>query len=147
LTQSIDENATELSKDFSEASVRERLEFLLEFSENLPELPSRYADHPDLLERVEECQSPVYLFVEVDRNVVRTFFSAPAESPTTRGFAGILSSLLDGRSVADVLSFSDDYPDTLGLAEAVSPLRLRGMRAMLFRLKRQVLEKQSDTIS
>lgn len=143
----LEEAAAELSKDFSDATVRERLEFLLEFSDNLPALPSRYAEHPDLLERVEECQSPVYLFVEVDGSIVRTFFSAPEESPTTRGFAGILSSLLDGRSIDDVLSFSDDYPDSLGLAEAVSPLRLRGMRAMLFRLKRQVLEKQSGSNS
>jgi cysteine desulfuration protein SufE len=145
LNQLLEEAAAELSKDFSDSTVRERLEFLLEFSDNLPALPSRYAEHPDLLERVEECQSPVYLFVEVDGSKVRTFFSAPEESPTTRGFAGILSSLLDGRSINEVLTFSDDYPDSLGLAEAVSPLRLRGMRAMLFRLKRQVLEKQSGS--
>ena len=143
MSQPLNDAAAELSRDFSDASVRERLEFLLEFSDNLPSLPNRYIEHPDLLERVEECQSPVYLFVELDGQIVRTFFSAPEEAPTTRGFAGILSSLLDGRSVEEVLTFSDDYPDTLGLAEAVSPLRLRGMRAMLFRLKRQVLEKQS----
>ena len=143
MTASLNDAALELSADFTGASARERLEFLLEFSDNLPALPPRYSEHPDLLERVEECQSPVYLFVELDGDTVHTFFSAPDESPTTRGFAGILNSLLDGRSASDVLGFSEDFTDTLGLAEAVSPLRLRGMRAMLFRLKRQVREKQS----
>ena len=146
MTETLDKAALALSSDFKDAGVRDRLEFLLEFSDNLPPLPPRYSEHPDLFERVEECQSPVYLFVELQGDLVRTFFTAPEEAPTTRGFAGILSSLLDGRSVDEVLTFSDDFPDTLGLAEAVSPLRLRGMRAMLFRLKRQVREKQSAAL-
>ena len=141
MTNSISSDVAELSSDFQNSTVRERLDLLLEFSENLPDLPVQYSLHPDLLERVEECQAPVYLFVEVNAGIVNTFFSAPAEAPTTRGFAGILHSLLDGRPADDVLNFSDDFPDTLGLAEAVSPLRLRGMRAMLFRVKRQASEK------
>lgn len=130
-----------LISDFNEISIKDRLSLLLEFSENLPELPSRYADHPDLLERVEECQSPVYLFVEVNDGIVSLFFTAPEEAPTTRGFASILHAALSGRSVADVLAADDDFPSKLGLAEAVSPLRMRGMRAMLGRIKRQVREK------
>jgi cysteine desulfuration protein SufE len=35
----------------------------------------------------------------------------------------------------------DDYPQTLGLTQAVSPLRIRGMSALLGRAKRQVREK------
>jgi cysteine desulfuration protein SufE len=143
VTRSLEAAVAEISSDFTQASLRDRLDFLLEFSENLPALPQRYSDHPDLLERVEECQAPVYLFIEVNGGVVNTFFSAPAEAPTTRGFAGILHSLLNDQSAEDVLGFSDDFPDTLGLAEAVSPLRLRGMRAMLFRVKRQIREKLS----
>ena len=143
MTRSLEAAVAEISSDFTQASLRDRLDFLLEFSENLPALPPRYSDHPDLLERVEECQAPVYLFIEVNAGVVNTFFSAPAEAPTTRGFAGILHSLLNDQSAEDVLGFSDDFPDTLELAEAVSPLRLRGMRAMLFRVKRQIREKLS----
>lgn len=131
-----------LIDDFTSIEVKDRLLLLLEFSENLPELPERYADHPDLLERVEECQSPIYLFVEVnEENRVGLFFSAPPEAPTTRGFAGILHEALNGHSTEEVLAVDDDFPSRLGLAEAVSPLRMRGMRAMLHRIKRQVTEK------
>ena len=136
------EIATDLIADFQAIGVKDRLNLLLEFSENLPELPPRYADHPDLLERVEECQSPIYLFVEVTDGIVHLFFTAPAEAPTTRGFASILHAVIDGLSVADVLSFDDDFPGKIGLTEAVSPLRIRGMRGMLARIKRQVSEKQ-----
>ena len=131
----------EIAEDFSSASAPEKLQLLLEFSDELPELPERYAGHDELLERVDECQSPLFLVVEVADNEERSvhlFFHAPAESPTTRGFAGILHEGLDGLSAADVLAVPDDAPYRFGLGEAVSPLRLRGMVAMLSRIKRQV---------
>jgi cysteine desulfuration protein SufE len=136
------ETAESLIEDFQAIGVKDRLNLLLEFSENLPKLPERYVDHPDLLERVEECQSPIFLFVEVSNGLVHLFFSAPPEAPTTRGFASILHSVIDGLSVTEVLDFDDDFPSKIGLTEAVSPLRIRGMRGMLARIKRQVREKQ-----
>lgn len=136
------ETVDSLSADFQALSVKDRLNLLLEFSENLPALPARYADHPDLLERVEECQSPIYLFVEVSDGIVHLFFTAPEEAPTTRGFASILHSVIDGLPVNDALAVDDDFPSKIGLAEAVSPLRMRGMRGMLARIKRQVQEKK-----
>ncbi len=136
------ETAQNLVEDFNSVTVKEKLDLLLEFSGALPTLPDRYRDHPDLLERVEECQTPIFLFVELeDQKRVRLFFKAPEEAPTTRGFASILFSVIDGLPAEQVLDFDDDFPAKLGLAEAVSPLRMRGMRGMLQRIKRQVAEK------
>lgn len=131
----------ETREDFLALGVKDRLQLLLEFSNELPELPERYLDHPDLFEKVEECQSPVYIFVEVEHDRVHLHATAPAEAPTTRGFASILVQGLDGLSVDDVLDVPADYPQSLGLAEAVSPLRVRGMTGMLGRVKRQVRER------
>ena len=47
------ETADQLIKDFEVLRDSERLDLLLEFSEGLPALPPRYAEHPELLERVE----------------------------------------------------------------------------------------------
>lgn len=132
----------EIRDDFLALEQPERLQLLLEFSDELPPLPERYADHPDLLERVEECQAPVFIFVEVDEaNVVHLFATAPPEAPTTRGFASILVQGLAGLTADEVLAVPDDFPQTLGLTQAVSPLRLRGMSALLGRAKRQVRAK------
>jgi cysteine desulfuration protein SufE len=128
--------------DFQALSQRDRLQLLMEFSQGLPDLPARYAEHRDLMEPVVECQSPVFLAVEVSRDAsqkVHVFFDAPKEAPTTRGFAGILAEGLDGMDAGDVLAVPNDVPDRLGLNDAVSPLRLRGMAGMLARIKRQVL--------
>ena len=139
----------EIADDFRSATNDLKLQLLLEFSDELPDLPERYQGHLDKLERVDECQTPLFLIVEVDDGEsltdrgVHLFFDAPAESPTTRGFAGILHEGLDGLTAAEVLAVPDDVPMRFGLAEAVSPLRLRGMAAMLARIKRQVRAKTS----
>jgi cysteine desulfuration protein SufE len=132
----------EIRDDFLALEQPDRLQLLLEFSNELPELPERYQDHPDLFERVVECQSPVYIFVEVDEHdIVHLFATAPRESPTTRGFASILAQGLAGLTAGEVLAVPDDYPQMLGLTQAVSPLRIRGMSALLGRTKRQVRDK------
>jgi cysteine desulfuration protein SufE len=128
--------------DFLALSGNDRIQLLLEFANELPDLPARYADHPELLERVEECQSPVYIFVEVDTDqIVHVFATAPQEAPTTRGFASILVNGLSGLTADQVLAVTPDFPNMLGLGEIISLLRLRGMTGMLGRIKRQVAEK------
>lgn len=140
----------DLVEDFTAVSEADRLQLLLEISKELPDLPARYAERTAEMERVHECQSPLFLAVEVDRAtppepVVRLFFDAPAEAPTTRGFAGILHESLDGLTPAQVLDVPDDAPYRFGLATAVSPLRMRGMVAMLSRIKRHVRAEGSAT--
>jgi cysteine desulfuration protein SufE len=134
------ESARLVTEDFNLTPERERLQLLLEFSEALPELAERFGEHPELMERVEECQSPIFIAVDGDSSKVNLHFSAPRESPTTRGFASVLSSALNGQSAADILALSDDFPSELGLDKLISPLRVRGMRGMLFRIKRKTAE-------
>ena len=132
----------EIAGDFGAVPGNERLQLLLELSEEPPALPARYAGHRNLLERVPECQTPLFLAVEVDDGgTVHLFFDAPPESPTTRGFAGILHAALDGPNADDVLAAPGEFAGQLGLDDVVSPLRLRGMAAMLARIKRQVREQ------
>lgn len=126
--------------DFQAMEGNDRLQMLLEYSEALPELDSRFGDNPELLERVEECQSPVFIAVEGTAEKVVLHFSAPREAPTTRGFASALNTALNGLSAREILGVSDDFPSQLGLDQLISPLRVRGMRGMLARIKRKTAE-------
>ena len=133
----------EIAEEFGAVGDRDRLQLLLEFSEDLPPLPARYAENRDLMEPVPECQSPLFLAVEVDDDaVVHLFFDVPREAPTTRGFAGILHAGLDGLGADEVLETPGEFSSQLGLQDLVSPLRLRGMAAMLGRIKRKVREQR-----
>src|SRR5690606_28295983 len=107
-------------------------------------LPERYADHPERLEPVPECQSPLFVAAEVDADGrVQIAVDAPQESPTTRGFAGIFYAGLNGLPADEVLAIPGDVSARLALNEVVSPLRLRGAAALLGRIQRQVRDQLS----
>ncbi len=130
----------EVVSDFQEVEGQDKLRLLLEFADELPPLPAGLEQAA--MEPVPECQSPLFLHVDAaDRGKVRLYFSAPAEAPTTRGFAAILAAGLDKQSADDILAVPDDFYSDLGLAALISPLRLRGMSAMLARIKRRLRGK------
>jgi cysteine desulfuration protein SufE len=132
----------DIAEEFTALHGRERLQLLLEYADELPPLPARYAKHRDLLEQVPECQTPLFLAVEIDnKGTVHLFFEAPPEAPTTRGFAGILHAGLDGLDADEILTTPAEFSSQLGLQDLVSPLRLRGMAAMLARIKNQVSDR------
>lgn len=129
---------------FASAPRDVKLQALLDYSRRMPPLPAELVGQPDLLERVDECQSPFFLKAAVHEDgTVEMFFDAPAEAPTTRGYAGILAEGLAGATAAEILALPDDFYIGMGLAEVVSPLRLRGMAAIVARLKRQVQGQMS----
>lgn len=141
-TTHVPDTLAEIRDDFLELPEAERLQLLLEFSNELPEVSEEVANHPEMCERVAECQSPVYIYVEVHDDVVTMYATAPPEAPTTRGFASILVQGITGLTADEVLAIPDDYPQSIGLTRAVSPLRIGGMTGMLMRVKRQVAQKR-----
>lgn len=134
---SLPEALAQVASDFAEVEGQDKLRLLLEFADELPELPDDLAE--SAMEPVPECQSPLFLHVDAtDRQRVRLYFSAPPEAPTTRGFASIWAAGLDGQSADVILGVPEDFAASLGLAALISPLRLRGMSAMLTRIKRRL---------
>jgi SufE protein probably involved in Fe-S center assembly len=140
---SLPASLAEIRDEFLELPEPDRLQLLLEYSHELPAVPAEYDGHPELCERVVECQSPVYIIVDVDADDrVAMHATAPPEAPTTRGFASILVQGISGLSADEVLAIPDDFPQSIGLTRAVSPLRIAGMTGMLLRAKRQVAAKR-----
>ena len=126
-------------EDFAAAPLELKIELLVEYAGKVPPLPAHLADRPDALEQVAECQTPFFLTTEVDDDErVTVWFDCPPEAPTTRGFAGVLSEGLNGATIDEVLAVPSDFHHDMGLAAAISPLRLRGMDAILMRLQRNV---------
>lgn len=137
VAEDLPESLAQIRDDFLALSIPDRLQLLLEFSESLPEVPEGIVPE-DAWERVTECQSPVFIHVDTSTNPPKIYASAPEQAPTTRGFASILVHGLTGLSREAIAQVPSDFPHTLGLAEAVSLLRLRGMSGMLQRIKRHV---------
>ena len=129
---------------FQNAPKQLRLQLLLEYSRKVPPLPTELAENRGELERVHECQTPFFIATDVADERVQFYFDAPPEAPTTRGFAGVLSEGLNGLSPSEVLGTPDTFYEDLKLGEVISPLRLRGMTAIMGRLKRQVREQLGE---
>jgi cysteine desulfuration protein SufE len=133
----------EIRDEFLELPESDRLQLLLEFSQELPAVPAEYEGHPELYERVAECQSPVFIVIDVDaEDIVSMHATAPPQAPTTRGFASILAQGITGLTADEVLGIPADFPQSIGLTRVVSPLRISGMTGMLMRAKRQVQAKR-----
>ena len=122
---------------FAGAPKELRLQALFDYSKRVPPLPPGV--ETSSMEQVPECQTQFFLQTSLDDDgVVRLAFDVPAEAPTVRGYAGILHEGLDGEPPEVVLGVPRDFYLDMGLSEVVSPLRLRGMDAILFRLQAQV---------
>ncbi len=128
--------------DFRDVTPRDRMEYLIEYAMSLPPLPERLQSQRDQMEQVHECQTPVFLFTEVEDGKVHFYLDIPPESPTVRGYASILVDGLAGASVQDVLATPDDVYALLGLPEVITPQRIRGLHALLGYMKKQVRKLQ-----
>lgn len=118
---------------------------MLRYANQVPELPPRYANDPDLLARVHECQSPFFLATEVDdEGIVHLFFDCPPETPTVRGFAGIIREGLEGEHYTTVLQVPTTFYADMGLEDVVSPMRLRGMRAIMAGIRRGIQQQLGE---
>ena len=132
-------------EDFQMVEPRERLEYLVEYSMELPDLPERLHHLRDQMEQVHECQSPVLLYTEIEDGIVHFFLEIPPEAPTVRGFAGALLEGFEGAASAEVLATPDDLYRLLGLHQALTPQRLRGLHALTVYMKRQVARRIEAT--
>ena len=126
-----------LIRRFQTADKHLRLETLLEASKRLPDLPERLkADRDREAHRISECQTPVFLWLERDGDVLRLWADVPRESPTVRGFVSLLIRELDGQPAAAVAALPADLIHLLGLDEALGMMRTQGLTAIVQRIRR-----------
>ena len=130
----------DIIEEFEEAEPEERLEMLLEFALSLPDLPEELLDSRDRMEQVDECQSPVFMLAKIEDGKVYYHLDVPREAPTVRGFASILYEGLNGAGPAEIIATPNDLYQRMGLHKVLTPLRLRGLTALLGRMKRNAQE-------
>jgi cysteine desulfuration protein SufE len=126
-----------LIRRFRAADKQTRLEALLDASRKLPELPARLKEDRDReSHRVPECQTPVFLWLEPDGDVIRFHADVPRESPTVRGFVSLLAGALDGSTPREIAEVPLDLLHLMGLDETLGMMRSQGLSAVTRRVKR-----------
>lgn len=133
------EKLEQIVAEFADLEPRERLELLLDFAENLPTLPPEYEQQRLKGEhRVHECQTPVFLWVDVKDDRVQLHAWVAPEAPTVKGFVGVLREAFHDAAPEEVLVVEQDLLGRLGLIEALGMQRMRGLHAILFYVRNQV---------
>lgn len=126
----------EIIEGFQWCQGREKLEYLLEFSEQFSPLPERYQNGREEFESVPECMTPVFVHAELEEGRMEFFFDVPESSPTVRGFASMMSKGVGGSTPEEVLKIPKDFYQRMGLDKVLSHQRLTGLSAILAHMKR-----------
>jgi cysteine desulfuration protein SufE len=126
-----------LVRRFQDTDRNTRLEMLLDLSERLAPLPERFHEARDHgVNRVTECQTPVFLFAELIDGKFQLYADVPREAPTVRGFVSLLAKGLNGADPAAASGIPSDLLDQLKLGEALGMTRTQGLSAVVQRVKR-----------
>ena len=129
----------DLRSEMNELEPSEKLEWLIDFAGQLPEVsPERQQEALPEACRVQECQTPVHLWVTVVDGQIHLEAHVPRKSPTVRGLVAMVVCGLEGASVADGLSLPDDMVMYLGLSTVLGMTRQQGFRGVISRIKREL---------
>jgi cysteine desulfuration protein SufE len=116
-----------------------RMQALLGYAKRFPELPAELREARDRgLGRIEECQTPLFLWIGLEDGRVRIHADAPREAPTVRGFVGFLVESLDGADPRSVAELPEDLMERMGLSEVLGVQRTSGLGAVIRRIRRDV---------
>ncbi len=134
----------ELIADFDELDDEDKLELLIEMSDELPTTSDGRCAGPDAEScRVQECQTAVYLWVDVIDGRIHLEADVPKKSPTVRGLVALVVQGLNGATTEEVAALPDDLIGHIGLQRALGMQRQQGFRGVIARIKREV-RRQTD---
>jgi cysteine desulfuration protein SufE len=129
----------ELIAEFDGLDDREKLELLVEFADELPPLsPGRSSGPQSESCRVQECQTAVYLWVDLIGAGIHIEADVPKNAPTVRGLVSVLVQGLEGATPAEIAAIPDDIVSHLGLQTALGMQRQHGFRGFVARIKSEV---------
>jgi cysteine desulfuration protein SufE len=122
---------------FAMADDEMRLELLLDYARKLPPLPERLRAQRDAgMNRVPECMTPVFLFVERDNGAVHLHVDVAEEAPTVQGFLAIVIAAYDGASAEEFAELPADLLHKLRLSKQIRMNRAIGLNAITARIRR-----------
>ena len=108
----------------------ERYQYLIDLGRKLPAFPAALQTEAN---KVQGCQSQVWLVAEGDRN--RLDFQAISDSAIVSGLIALLLRVYSGRSAQQILDTEPRFVEAIGLAKHLSPARSNGLAAMLKTVK------------
>ncbi len=108
----------------------DKYSYLIEINSNMPLIDAKYKTNEYL---IEGCQSKVWLFADMEGDVIKYY--AESDAIITRGIVALLIRVLSGRKPEEVKDADLYFIDKIGLKENLSPTRANGLYAMVKQMK------------
>ena len=126
----------ELIEEFQDIDEQfERLQILMDFSEEVRELPVDSWNDDNL---VKGCQSIAHIEIEMIEGKV--WMKAAADAKMVQGLQGILSIAVNGSTPEEVLKLTPEFAEEAGILNSLTPSRSNGFRTMFDMVQRNVRE-------
>lgn len=133
-----------IAEDFQLVDDDMRIELLLDYARQLPPLAEAYHPLRDRgLYMIHECQSPVFLMVEVNEDTVHLHADVPEEAPMARSFVAMMVQAFDGVAAQAVREAPEDILAHLCIRHLIGMQRTRGLTAIYQRIKSDVARLSS----
>lgn len=108
----------------------DKYNYLIELSQGLPALDPKYKTREYL---IEGCQSKVWLYAEMDGDVIS--YAADSDAIITKGIVALLIKVMSGRSPEEIKDADLFFIDRIGLKDNLSPTRANGLFSMVKQMK------------
>ncbi len=126
----------EVIDEFSEIEdAMERLEVLMDFAEEVDELPGEEWSDQNL---VRGCQSRAHVVIEKRDGTM--WMRAAADAKMVQGLMGILTIAVNGETADKVLELTPDFVVEMGVLNTLTPSRSNGFRTMFDMIQNVVKE-------
>lgn len=135
----------EITRKFAGVDDELRLELLLDYAKRLPALPPEYEARKAAGEnRVPECMTPVFLWMDADDGVLHMHVDVAEEAPTVKGILSIVVEACEGRPPVEAANLPDDLLQRLHLTNVIRMNRALGLRAIVGRIRRRAGELRAE---
>lgn len=112
-------------------SWEDRYRYIIDLGRELPELPADLRTDDRL---VRGCQSQVWIDVEIRKG--RLLLAVDSDAFIVKGLLAVVLAAYNNKTPKEILAFDvDNYFDTLGLMQHLSPTRGNGLRSMVARIR------------
>ncbi|MFN0021081.1 MAG: SufE family protein [Pirellulaceae bacterium] len=131
----------EICDDFEDlGDPEDQMQYLIELGQSLPGLD---AQHKNETNRVQGCQSNVWLIARPDETKPASIqFEADSDAIIVKGIVAVLLAAYSGRTPEEILAYPiDDIFQRLQLTRFLSPMRSNGLHSMVKRI--QALAQQA----
>ena len=126
----------EVIDEFAEIEdAMERLEVLMDFADEVDELPGEEWSDENL---VKGCQSIAHVVIEQRDGTI--WMRAAADAKMVQGLMGILTIAVNGGTAEEVLELTPDFVVEMGILNTLTPSRSNGFRTMFDMIQKTVKE-------